>query len=115
MKTRLLRRERRKSRSPREIRRTIEDTMAPAVISRGEGKNSRRRCGGLECEADDFAWSKTKIQIRSGPDAARNGGADETTAAGLELRRRLNGISSSSPQWAHHGPTQTSRSRMDTL
>src|SRR4029077_2391276 len=115
MTTRLRRRDRRRSRSPREIRRTIEHTIARAVISRGEKKNSRHRRGRLEREVNDFTRAKTKVQIRSGPDAARNGGADETTAAGLELRRRLDGISSSSPQWAHHERTQTSRSRVDTL
>src|SRR6266478_2920328 len=82
---------------------------------RREEENSRHRRRRLECEVDDFAPAKTKIQIRSGPDAARNGGADETATARLELRRRLDGISSSSPQWAHLERTQTSRSGVDTL
>src|SRR5207249_9953480 len=97
------------------IRRNIEDTIPPADNSRSERKNSRHRRRQLEREVDDFPLRKTKIQIRSGPDATRNGSPDETACAGLELRRRLDGISSAGPQRSHHERTQTSGSRMDAL
>ena len=115
MKIRLGGRPGRRNRSPREIRCAVEDTITPAIISRGEEKGPGHRHRRLEREVDDFELGKAQIQIRSGSDAARNGDSDETAAARLEVRRHLDGISSAGPQRAHHERTQTSGSRMDAL
>src|SRR5439155_10069245 len=80
-----------------------------------EEKSSRHRRLRIEREIDDFTCAKTKVQIRSGPDPARNGGSGETAAAGLAFRCRIDGISSASPQWAHHERTQKPRSGVDTV
>src|SRR5205809_3609241 len=80
-----------------------------------EEKDSRHRRRRIEREVDDFPLGKAKIQIRSGSDAARNGGSGKTAAAGLEFRCRIDGISSASPQWAHHERTQKPRSGLDTV
>ena len=97
MKIRLGDRPGRRNRSPREIRCAVEDTITPAIISRGEEKGLGHRHRRLEREVDDFALGKAQIQVRSGSDAARNGGSNENAAKGLEFRCRIDGISSAGP------------------
>src|SRR6266702_7768995 len=83
--------------------------------SHDDEKNPGHRRRRLAREADDFVREKTKIQIRTAVDAARNGGGDRTLGQLLEIRRYRDRIPVTCARGADRKRAETSRKGMGRI